>query len=632
MRNIWKLFVILASVSQFTVIQCAQNISETVSSPLELAITTLEVNSSDNAHNLLCQHIEESRYWKTSPCDNFLHYACGNWPYFLESEVPDTLHIMDAKLNEEFRKIFQQRNPRLPEMNFMRQARNYYESCTGMFGEMKPLNPVEYLKWLQYNENMQWMEWGDEENKNAEQNVNWLKMLAIFRKYGLNNFIMLEGAMQHPWNNTKMILAIKRPFADNPYHYLGSLENEQRKFTLRNISDTADYQKYLEFDLELKKLVDYHRNLTSRQAQLVTLEQLKHLQLQWLEEYLNVALQPIQIPPEMEIFIEDMDYLKTTKLYLDEVEDPKFLARYLQLNFLSQLSYSHADHIYYDCMQSTRHLFPLVMQWLYKHHHPEISYEFYKLQLLFSNLKRNLKKQFNRQLEDAALELAKNKLNNLKLQIIDVWQPAIEHLYSDVWLDPFDFVGNRLKLQHKQVQIDHSHLGDVVKRGALEFLNLQRADIANSLLPFSISRQNLIVLPVTALQFPFYHPQLKHVFIYSSLGYLMAREIVKQFTDPQLQQIDANGNLNSRLKEHFINITIADDYSYKLNVVALELAYETLSVIQALGREDVKLFLLRFANSYCGNYIKFGDHLQMVNSVFRRFSSRRWNVFGCNYN
>ncbi|XP_073826486.1 uncharacterized protein [Musca autumnalis] len=593
-------------------------------------MASLQINSTDNVNDKLRQQIGGFQDWKTRPCDNFLHYACGNWPYHMEKEIPDVLHLIDVKLNEEFRQIFQQRNPRMPEMNFMRQARNYYESCLGMFGEKKPLNPVEYLKWLQYNEKLQWVEYSRDE-KQHPSNFSWLQMLAIFRKYDLNNFIFLEEAMQHPWNNTKMIVAIKKPYAEGPYHYLGNLEDEQRKFTLRNTSDTENYEKYLQFDLELKEVWDYHSNSSERQQQMVTFGQLKHLQLQWLGEYLTVALQPLQLDPQMEIFIEDVDYLKTMKLFLDEVEDRGFLAKYLQLNFLSKLSCApHGDHGYYDCTQSTRYRFPLVMQWLYKHHHPDISYEFYKLQLLFSNLKRNLKKHFMRVLEIPAQEAARNKLNNLKLQIIDVWQPAIEHLYSNLWLDPYDFVGNRLKLRHKEVQIAHSHLGDVVQSGALEFLQLQREDIAESLLPFSIPRQNLIVLPVTALQFPLYHPQLNQVFIYSSLGYLLAREVVKQFTNPNLQQIDANGNLNPKLKEYLHNVTtIGEDHQYEAAGFALDLAYETLSGIQVLSREEVKLFLLNFAHNHCSNYIKFGDHQQLVNTAFHKYSIRRWDVFGC---
>uniref|UniRef100_A0A1I8M870 Peptidase M13 N-terminal domain-containing protein n=1 Tax=Musca domestica TaxID=7370 RepID=A0A1I8M870_MUSDO len=626
MENVWRLVVVLM-VSQFSLVRSDQNVTvEEVLKPMAMAIDSFRVNSTDNVNDKLRRQIEESRDWKTIPCDNFLHHACGSWPYFMESQVFDVLHIIDAKFNEELREIFQNHNPRRPEMNFMRQARNYYESCMAVMAEGKPLNPVEYLKWLQYNENLHWVPYGGEV-RNHSIHRNWVKMLAIFRKYGLNNFILLEEAMQHPWNNTKMILAIKRPYADHPEHYLGPLESEQRKFTLRNISDLENHQKYVDFDLQLKQLVDYHTNVSASQPQMVTFGQLKHMQMSWLQQYLIVALHPLQIDPDWEVFIEDGDYLKTLKLFLDEVDDEKFLAQYLQLNFLSRLSYSQTDGGHYECMQSTRHLFPLVMQWLYKHHHREISFEFYKLQLLFSNLKRNLKKRLNRTLENPALEVAINKLNNLKLQIIDVWQPAIEHLYSDLWLDPFDFVGNRLKLQHKQVQSQHSHLGDVVQRGALEFLQLQRRDIAESPLPFSVPRQNLIVLPVTALQFPLYHPQLQQLFVYSSLGYAMAREIVSFFSDPQRQQIDAKGNVNLKLRDYFQNLTLTEDH--KIAGFALDLAYETLSVIRAVSREEVKLFLLNFAHNYCSNYMKFGDNLKLVNGVFERFSSTRWNVFGC---
>ncbi|XP_075151104.1 uncharacterized protein LOC142225214 [Haematobia irritans] len=544
--------------------------------PIKAAIADIKVELGTNVNEKLYQDIQKSIHWKTNACENFLHYACGNWSYFSEPQILDILHILDYKNNEEFRQILDQRNSRYPDINFMKHTRLYYESCKRVEKRGKRLNPLEYLKWLEFNENLTWEAFDERSDgpKRSNRLFNWIKMLAIFRKYGLNNLIIHEYTTQSPWSN-KTIVAVQKPYRESDQHFLGPLEDEHRKFTLWNISDTIDHDKFVEFDLQLKEIVDYYEDERDerRIPTLTTFEKLKELQLDWLAVYLIVTSHPYPIDPKMEIFINDMGYMKTVKLFLDEVEDLKLLAQYLQLNFLSGIVNGFKDPGYYGCTRSTRQQFPLVMQWLYKNHHPEISHDFYEIHLLFTNLKRVMRKRLTSSVYDNRRDTFLKKLDNLKLKMLNVWQPSLEHYYEGLHLDPIDYIGNRLQIQHKYFQVKHPLLASKTNQGSLEHLNFEKFDTVESILPFVVTKQNLIILPVTTLQYPLYHSKFNETFIFSSLGFLLAQEIVNIYKEGHWIK-DRNGRFSLPFMQSNETGGINDFSSFALEL-ALE-AYTTL--------------------------------------------------------
>uniref|UniRef100_A0A1A9W8G8 Peptidase M13 C-terminal domain-containing protein n=1 Tax=Glossina brevipalpis TaxID=37001 RepID=A0A1A9W8G8_9MUSC len=554
------------------------------------------------------------------PCEDFYQYACGKWGTFhaVENKYHEAISLVDYFTNKEIGRYLKFMN-RENKPNFLLKAHDYYLSCRNL----EVYEPLEYLRRLSFYENLSI--WPNHRRRH-EVNFDWLRTLAIMRKYGLNGIFIEEITLQRNDDATVTIIDLDKPvknggFELTDYDDLKLLIQTLRRPMRRKIfKELWNQINAFEFRLKNLDLLDDPEGNT--------LIKVKDLSMPWLKRYLELIID--RLDPEMEISIQNKPYLHKVFKLINEYE-PRFICKYLELTFLWHLNIEGPPNFTLeDCAGSTRTLMPYAMHWLFEQMHPELVTEMAEIHKMFQQLinhfSESLKNNTN-SFNDNQLEFLLNKLSNIQLKVGNLprinTEEKLNDFYKDLVVNPFDFYGNHLKLLKFNTETMHKRLNYRIPRNADEFFYLEGSEIGFSSSPYFEQRANVVIVPVTSLQLPIYHPELDDIFKYSSLGFLLAHEIIHGFDYTGLG-VDYNGNLNNlqfeglvnnthfKRKMHclrYLNPTIIDEKI--ADVSGLRLAYETYFKLHPEAREQSRymygrpqnvqrIFFLNFAQFFCG--------------------------------
>ncbi|XP_073841874.1 endothelin-converting enzyme 1-like [Musca autumnalis] len=604
------------------------------------------------------KQIAQSMNPKLKVCGDFYSYACDNW------QGEELIKILEEKIQSETMVTLEELY-RTSEPKFLRELYNYYAA----YKEVESTEPMEYLKWLRIYENMQWSLMENKtmtaEKKPWKWNVQWIELLAQLRRFGFNDLFFLEDIIKSKQDPYRGVIELRNP--DLSYLY----DFEQQAFVLDNLVDEDLVETLAMFQSELSKFTleliqdeekdefNYrYLNMESSSHIEGKIMALKDLYMPWLNKYLQIILHQSTIDPNMPIQVQSVKYLKRIYSFLSKY-DNEMLCDYIQIKFLIFLMKGDRVHYKNDAATNIRKNFPLILQWIHgRIHAAELQNSVGVIQKLFTNLKENFRKSLqNRALSPPLVEYITAKLNSLQLVIFDKSPMDLEFYYAGLNFVSTEYYGNRLRLQRFKFQVEHSMLHKVYKRNSIEYLDFRPKAEGDKKdypypLPMLYPRLNIIFLPLTLLQEPFYQSNMGDLFAYSSLGFLLAHEITKSF-DSQHLQIDANGIVRTSI-DGLTKTEDGDDdepdYSKDPvidDLAGLNLAYttfakhhsailpQTVSLRNAAFSMD-KVFFLNYAQIFCSSFCGFHpmadfhsyDACARVNTPVRHSTVFR-QVFGC---
>uniref|UniRef100_A0A1I8MJQ6 Peptidase family M13 n=1 Tax=Musca domestica TaxID=7370 RepID=A0A1I8MJQ6_MUSDO len=568
--------------------------------------------------------IESSMDLNADPCTDYYQYACGKWADHVDgagSKFYETLTMLDYQVNRELAnhmdRLRLRHGPR-----FVRKAYEYYRSCF----DVESYKPLEYLRWMKIHENLKWpMLWADPKN-NVE--FDWVQTLAVMRRYGMNGVLVEEIVYQKKDDPSRLTVDLDKPVEGGGFVAMAERNLKVLIETLDIPMNSRTFKKLWkeisDFEELLLRLDDIPDEEGSR---LITV---RELPLPWLKKYLRIVLQQSSLDPDMELYIQNIPYLEALDALLKEY-DNRFICKYLEIRFLWHLNLKGPeDFSKEDCLSSTRSLLPMAMHWIYEQKNPEILQESTKIRELFNNLVKEFKQQLeqnNHGFNETILSYLLNKLDHIQLKIGNLPRidtvPVLERHYANLTLNVSDFYGNHLKLLAFSVQSLHLGNNNTLSTNASHYFHLESYETGSSSSPYFIQRSNIVIIPVTALKTPIYHPSYEDIYKYSSLGFLLAHEILHGFDYTGLE-VDISGKLNTPQYNNILaNTNFDNNYQClrKLNpyvidekiadISGLRYAYNTFFNLQpeALNRTRQiygmsmslkKLFFLNFAQFFCG--------------------------------
>ncbi|XP_013111100.2 membrane metallo-endopeptidase-like 1 [Stomoxys calcitrans] len=501
-----------------------------------------------------------------------------------------------------------------------------------------------------------------EKTKNWKWKIEWIELLARLRKFGFNDIFFREMVRQSKVNPSRGAIELKMP----PLSYL--YDFEQQVFVLDDLvnEDTVETLAYFQgnlstFTMNLVKAEEgddfnyLYQNIKPFTETASKLIALKDLHMPWLTRYLQTLLNSL-VDPQMQLYVQSVKYLHRIYSFLSEY-DNDLLCDYIQMKFLIYLMKYDRIHLQPDSVRNIRENFPLILQWLHGSLHPEVKEDIPVIQQLFANLKlkfhQNIKEN-SAQLPAATVDHMLKKLDSLQLVIFDKSTQEVELYYQHLHFLASEYYGNRLRLNRFKFNIHHSTLTNTYRRDSLQYLD-SRTPVGEGdkkwypyHLPFLYPQLNIVYMPLTLLQEPFYKNGMDETLIYSSLGYFLAHEITKAF-DSRHIHIDGNGvykDLMSVVKadseeDDFEKTPVVDD------LAGLKLAYNTFAthhskllsqtvLLRNVAYTKEKVFFLHYAQLFCSPLCGYHpmadfysyDACARVNTPTKHSETFR-RVFGC---
>lgn len=487
------------------------------------------------------------------PCLEFNSYSCASWWPKQPQDQYDYMSVRDKikyVANREFQDYFANEKLLKNKPKFVRQAYNFYKSC-----QANPeLNAMHYVKWLKKYEHIKWAllapqkpvhnadynyeEDGrddtdnDDDDDNSEE-YDWLNVLTVARKYGMNDIFIQETLASWGPNNEFLMIHLSR---------------NTQKYGFQRLVDVyvVDINKTIEIPSGKKDIMDYYNEVMDFETRLKDIEikevnqteevlQLKDLPFEWLRRYVKLILNNDKLNDEMLVKLSHRAYFEALDKLIKEYR-PARLSRLVEMRFLAYL-YQHHN---LPCIQLTRSLLPMAMSWIFEDLHPLTGEDHQEIQKIFNQTLKYINQTlFEVEPKDTIPAETLRKLSNLKLKIGNLPRQdtvkILEAYYSNINLNPYHYFSNHLQLLKLYTEFNQkTTLATEWSKNPEIFF-----DISESIPEFDelyinyIPSINVLLLPSYYLIPPIYHPYYENVYKYSSLGTILAWGILSSLQIPQ---------------------------------------------------------------------------------------------------
>uniref|UniRef100_A0A1I8PEW3 Peptidase M13 N-terminal domain-containing protein n=1 Tax=Stomoxys calcitrans TaxID=35570 RepID=A0A1I8PEW3_STOCA len=596
------------------------------------------------------QYMESSMDLDQPVCTNFYKYACKKWSFFIASEALDVLETNVETQMENIIEVF----PTLMYPEFLKSIHNHYQSCKSR----DEFDVLDYLKWMNEHTDIKWPlvkqkeppGMGGEEKVEESTPLDWIELLALTRTYGLNDIFIYETVVQRQEDPNKLIVVIKRP----PLHKIGDLKHQI--YDPKGHLQHMDLESFRNFQIDLLNLTVHFVERVEKASFEVIMDstgrpsdtkpllvKVNELQMPWLVKYLETLLNRRPLDAGMEIYINSVEYLQSVYSLMN-ARGNRFMNEYIQLRFFIYLQEKFFTRSF-KCVQYIRESFPLVMQWAYEKNNLQLKWQIPRVEKIYENLKAEFRQSLQTNsynFSEYVQQYLLDKLDGLTLMVGQMNVLELQRYYTNMSLVANKYYGNHLQIANFHFKRLHEALGhEQLTSSSPEMWHLQQfVDYGQRLektlslahLPKLYPRLNVIYLPLTVLQPPYYEDGLSDEFIYGSLGFWLAHEIVKSFDQHHLVY-DAKGKVNTQmlqqiqtnrkykkslweLRHNFPHYDLED----KINDLGgLKLAYNAFSKLKLahhLNRSFTlnnssftsdQLFFLNYAQNFCSTLCGFSD-------------------------
>ncbi|XP_061389663.1 phosphate-regulating neutral endopeptidase PHEX-like [Musca vetustissima] len=502
------------------------------------------INVNKFYEKLIKANVNES----VDPCENFYEYACGNWHRNYDDGKGDYIDMpgyMDYKVNQQYRELLEKgEEDRKWKTGIFKKAKALYDACENV--EHLVLN--QFLAAVEEELQMEWPIFSiesEEEWLNVTR-FDWLHVLAVLRRYGMNGIFLTHNVNVNPRNSKEYFLEVSQ-------HYDGSVllesEDVENIFINFGMDHNASHQlteEIMEFERalnELAKIVYLNETDTRNYADNFQQMKLKELQesvpeIDWLKyfqivlnetrrEYLqNLTIQTFAVTPEF--FSNLKEHLQS---YSNET-----IGYYIMLKFMYYINGNLPHGSQRNCIKYVRSFMPVFMNYLYeetlfKNKRQEIEES---LQKMFQNLKNSfesLVKENHLKLDSQEQNFILKELHHMQLKIGNLprncSEDFVENFYNDLKVNSSNFIDTHLSVLKFMNELHYRYLEQKSLPIADKVYHFDTSSLSSSS-PVKIF-DNAILVPHGYLQLPLYDTQLNHLHQYSLLGFILAHEIIHAY-------------------------------------------------------------------------------------------------------
>ncbi|XP_075157861.1 neprilysin-2-like [Haematobia irritans] len=253
--------------------------------------------------------------------------------------------------------------------------------------------------------------------------------------------------------------------------------------------------------------------------------------------------------------------------------DHHIFGKYLIIRFVKYLyTMRPKTFVAEGCILATRDVLASVMEWIYLQYHPDIFDGVYEL---FNTMKEEVNRTFLRNpygFKESSLNYIINKLDKMQLKIgtypAENAENILNNLYKNIEIKASDFYGNHLKLLalKRETNLANPPCSIIVGEHVIHFNH----------------ECNRVYFPFYTIRQPIYHKDLHDFFKYTSLGFILAHEIMHAFTFDRLQ-FDAEGKPNEEMYQTFLDNPFYGNATEEVQNRYGETAREKLSDITGLA-------------------------------------------------
>ncbi|KAL9874320.1 neprilysin-2-like [Glossina fuscipes fuscipes] len=457
---------------------------------------------------------------------------------------------------------------------------------------------------------------------------------------------------------SKYILTIDKPENLNETNITIDLYETLKNFTTLSLEELQT--KFLSLENRINEIIDADCASKCVPAETLTYEELlqKQTSINWADVLSNFQLQS-----KDNVTADSIETLENLFAYLNR-QDSHLLYVYNLFKFLSHLEADKLNfldnvHSPYKCVHHMRKIFDLPMNYLYE----KVFYSKIRTESdqLIKNVFEELKQTFAEIVEENQLKFADrnkkylmSKLNGASLNIGNLPANVSDDFYQN-YLQDYQatnnfYLNHLLALKHyytQQLSLGSS-LNDNAPWFSFESLDPFVLDSISTATYFSVT--NMITLPFTYLQVPFYSPQFWPPLLYGDLATTMGHELIHAF-DPGSLVYDSGGKLaemefkliskNWHYKNaikclnhkptEFLDERVADVSGSRLALLTFKRKY-------FFSPSNAKMFFLQYAQFFCGNADNFGefhaqDSTHDIDGVRLNYtlwhSSEFAEIFGC---
>ncbi|XP_065364300.1 neprilysin-4 [Calliphora vicina] len=619
------------------------------------------------------------------PCDDFWEYACGNWRASSQlrfAKPSDTLTTIKASNKHLLLQYFDEVDKGRQINATEQRVASFYKSCLdkrAFKSKTQDEQAIRVYTDILKNITINWpILQRNFTTNNIDKLFNWEQVAAEMRRYGAQAFI--TSKIQPNWQNSQQLIFyimppsfefLKARQSDNTFDeeseflYKRYIKLLMMDLNVRVRKANQIAEEIIEFEKSLMALVNNDRSVVLKEPQTLSSLAAEIPDIDLLK-YFNTLMQDFNLPADYAdtvLIVADQNYLRQLARFL-KTSNAEIIAKYLLVQFLAHFEVNlHEEYSFIkqkeECLMQLNDFMPSELSHLFLQLRHGSAEEFLlqteqHLTKIFNNLKQQFEKLLNNsavfERDPATKILSREKLRAMRLLLPSLEIPSKEDLQFEV-ADNYDV--NQINLYKlkttKQLNKTIAHMvkdaSSILKETKLSLTSLHRDQ---SYGPLDVNayyrlKKNAIELPLGILQAPLYDQCLKPAKIYGGLAYMLAHEILHGFDYDGLNY-DKLGNVanawgikaiikfgvrsNCYLNERYdnghvtINENIADSEGLRL---ALETFLDS-EMDETFDQEDLKLFFLSFAQTWCGNSGSdktqinlHAGHRERVNNVLGNF-------------
>lgn len=619
------------------------------------------------------------------PCDDFWDYACGNWqPSALLrfAQPKDTLTMMKAS-NKYLLLQYLDEVERLEEGEVTKQPiHKFYKSCLYK-SVYKPMNwekkSIRDYTEILTNITANWpLLKKNFTAENLNDSFNWKLVAAEMRKYGAQTFF--SSKIQPNWQNSQQLIfyimppsfqflkarqsdVIVDPESEFLYTRYIKLLLMDLGIKVRKANRLAE--EIIEFEKSLMSLVNNDRLLVLKEPQTLSSLAADIKDIDFLK-YFQILMEEFNLPQHYEdlmLIVADHKYLRNLSKLL-KYTDKDIIAKYFMIQFLTHFKVNLFEDYSFiklkeECLMQINDFMPSELTLLYLQLRHGQGAEFlqkteHKIRNMFNNLKLQFEKLINTttvfERDPATKILSREKLRAMRLLLPTLEDTKQQDQQFDIDDNYHKSLINLSKLKtSRELNKTIPHMVKDINSLIPETkISLTSLDGEQTYGPLDVNayyrlKKNAIELPIGILQAPLYDECSKPARNYGGLGAILAHEILHGFDYDGLNY-DKAGNVanswgikaiikfgvksNCYLNERYnnghitINENLADSEGLRL---ALETFLES-ELNEAFDPDDLKMFFLSFAQTWCGESSKdasalsmHASHRERVNNVLGNF-------------